>query len=332
MTTSNINSSRIKHTNATRYKIAQKVRGWRLKREYTLKDLADKTGIKYYTLLKYEQGVQGIPTEDLKRLADALSVNVGTLFPRRRILRKNFDKGKTQGTYNFTGKHTKTKVRELRKAIDTLTKFVRAEGKSNVKVVRIKMARNMVKAGFSVDIIYQATGLSADKYDNKWVKHQEEGREIKKWRIIRGYTQEDLAKKLGVDRSQIYDYERGNRTILSEMLWEIGRALSVYAEDLMHEPAEKDYYEDKGSKEENEPLTWARESKKIENQEPRDELEILVEFLSKRKQIYKKKIEKAEATKVANNLFILGISIDVIFQITGLSSEEIGSSLFSTSA
>lgn len=75
-----------------------------------------------------------------------------------------------------------------------------------------------------------------------------------------------------------------------------------------------------------------RECKKIENQEPRDELEILVEFLSKRKQIYKKKIEKAEATKVANNLFILGISIDVIFQITGLSSEEIGSSLFSTSA
>ncbi|MFP3027516.1 MAG: helix-turn-helix domain-containing protein, partial [Wolbachia sp.] len=52
-----MNNSRIKHINATRYKIAQKVRSWRLKRGYTLKALADKTGIKYYTLLKYEQGV-----------------------------------------------------------------------------------------------------------------------------------------------------------------------------------------------------------------------------------------------------------------------------------
>ncbi|WP_310732732.1 helix-turn-helix domain-containing protein [Wolbachia pipientis] len=195
MTASNINSSRIKHTNATRYKIAQKIRSWRLKRGYTLKDLADKTGTNYHTLRRYEQGIAGTPTKELKIIAKALSVNVGTLFPRRRVLRKNFDKGKTQGTYNFTGKHTKTKVRELRKAIDTLTKFIRAEGKSNVKAVRIKMARNMVKAGFSVDIIYRATGLSADKYDNKWVKHQEEGREIKKVEDNKGVYSRRFSKK-----------------------------------------------------------------------------------------------------------------------------------------
>ncbi|WP_319803678.1 helix-turn-helix domain-containing protein [Wolbachia endosymbiont (group A) of Volucella inflata] len=57
-----------------------------VKKKYTIKDLADKTGIKYYTLLKYEQGVQGIPTADLKRLADAFSIKAGTLFPRRKVL------------------------------------------------------------------------------------------------------------------------------------------------------------------------------------------------------------------------------------------------------
>ncbi|ONI58346.1 hypothetical protein N499_0018 [Wolbachia pipientis wVitA] len=35
-----------------RYKIAQKVRSWRLKRKYTLKDLVDKTSINYHTLLR----------------------------------------------------------------------------------------------------------------------------------------------------------------------------------------------------------------------------------------------------------------------------------------
>jgi len=45
-----------KHTTtiSLRYQIAQKVRSWRLKRKYTLKDLVDKTSINYHTLLSKE--------------------------------------------------------------------------------------------------------------------------------------------------------------------------------------------------------------------------------------------------------------------------------------
>ncbi|MCA4773741.1 hypothetical protein [Wolbachia endosymbiont of Mansonella perstans] len=56
------------------------------------------------------------------------------------------------------------------------------------------MAKNLLKAGFSVDIIYQATGLSADKYDDKEEKvhigsmRQNIGQKIRHWRTIRGYT------------------------------------------------------------------------------------------------------------------------------------------------
>ncbi len=72
-----------KHTTVSiRYQIAQKVRSWRLKRKYTIKDLAEKTGIKYYTLLRYEQGICGIPDEELQTIADALSVSLSDLLPR----------------------------------------------------------------------------------------------------------------------------------------------------------------------------------------------------------------------------------------------------------
>ncbi|MFP3030227.1 MAG: helix-turn-helix domain-containing protein [Wolbachia sp.] len=291
-----------------RYKIAQKVRSWRLKRKYTLKDLVDKTSINYHTLIRYEQGTCGIPTEKLKILAEALSIPVRNLFPRRKVLKESscFDKAKVQEMYNFiekTGGH---------KAIYALTKSVRAEEESNIKAARIRIAKNLVKAGFDTEIIYRATGLSIEEYADResiGCTSQNGGQEIKKWRIIRGYTQEELAKKLNIGPSQIHHYEQGSVTILSERLWEIARELSVDTEDLIKE------YKENDCEAENELLSLAREYKKIDNQESRDELNIWVEFLSQRKQIYKEKIDKIEGMKVANNLLKLGFSTDVISKI-----------------
>ncbi|WP_237350131.1 hypothetical protein [Wolbachia endosymbiont of Cylisticus convexus] len=63
--------------------------------------------------------------------------------------------------YNFiekTGGH---------KAIYALTKSVRAEEESNIKAARIRIAKNLVKAGFDTDIIYRATGLSIEEYADR---------------------------------------------------------------------------------------------------------------------------------------------------------------------
>ncbi|BET30763.1 hypothetical protein wCauBTS_13700 [Wolbachia pipientis] len=288
-----------------RYQIAQKVRSWRLKRKYTLKDLVDKTSINYHTLLRYEQGTCGIPIEKLRILADALSIPIRDLFPRRKVLKESscFDKAKTQEMYNFiekTGGH---------KAIYALTKSVRAEEESNIKAARIRIARNLVKAGFNTEVIYRATGLSIEEYADKERYEPNGGQEIKKWRIIRGYTQEELAKKLNVGPSQIHHYEQGSVTLLSERLWEIAKELSVNAEDLIKE------YKENDCEAENELLSLAREYRKIDNQESRDELDTWVEFLLQRKQIYKEKIYKTEEMKVANNLLKLGFSTDVISKI-----------------
>ncbi|WP_255563585.1 helix-turn-helix domain-containing protein [Wolbachia endosymbiont of Bemisia tabaci] len=134
----------------------------------------------------------------------------------------------------------------------------------------------------------------------------------KRSRSGRGYIQEELAKKLNVGPSQIHHYEQGSVTLLSEKLWEIARELSVNAEDLIKEYKKNDC---KDGEEENELLSLAREYRKIDNQESRDELNIWVEFLLQRKQIYKEKIDKIEGMKVANNLLKLGFSTDVISKI-----------------
>ena len=83
-------------------------------------------------------------------------------------------------------------------------------------------------------------------------------------------------------------------------------------EDLIKEYKENDC---KDGEAENELLGLAREYRKIDNQESRDELNIWVEFLLQRKQIYKEKIDKIEGMKVANNLLQLGFSTDVISKI-----------------
>ncbi|WP_265026765.1 MULTISPECIES: helix-turn-helix domain-containing protein [unclassified Wolbachia] len=136
---------------------------------------------------------------------------------------------------------------------------------------------------------------------------------MKKWRIIQGYTQEELAKELGIGGPQIHYYEQGS-TMFGERLWEIARKLSVNAEDLV---TEEECYEDKDGEGEKELLSWARELKKINTQESQDELGIWIEFLFQRRQIYEEKINKIEGIKVANNLIRMGVSIDVISQITG---------------
>ncbi|WP_458694761.1 WO male-killing family protein Wmk [Wolbachia endosymbiont (group B) of Ischnura elegans] len=233
---------------------------------------------------------------------------VGNLFPGRKVLKESscFEKAKTEEMYNFIEKYKKI---EGRKAIYALTKSVRAEEESNIKAARIRIARNLVKAGFDNDIIYRATGLSIEEYADKERYEPNRGQEIKKWRIIRGYTQEELAKKLNVGPSQIHHYEQGSVTLLSERLWEIARELLVDAEDLIKE------YKENDCEGESELLSLAREYRKIDNQESRDELNIWVEFLLQRKQIYKEKIYKTEEMKVANNLLQLGFSTDVISKI-----------------
>ncbi|WP_264735467.1 XRE family transcriptional regulator [Wolbachia endosymbiont (group A) of Rhinocyllus conicus] len=134
-----------------------------------------------------KQGTCGIPVEKLKIIAESLSIPIRNLLPRRKVLKESscFDEARSQEMYNFIEKYKKI---EGRKAIYALTKSIRTEEESNIKAARIRIARNLVKAGFDNDIIYRATGLSTKEYaDNREIRAKRRTRDKK--------VEEDIHKK-----------------------------------------------------------------------------------------------------------------------------------------
>ncbi|MCT8136398.1 helix-turn-helix transcriptional regulator [Anaerobacillus sp. CMMVII] len=58
------------------------------------------------------------------------------------------------------------------------------------------------------------------------------GRRIRAFRKLKGYTQEQLATKLGVSVSVLGEIERGNRIPSEELINQISLVLNVAKEDL----------------------------------------------------------------------------------------------------
>ncbi|WP_241654201.1 hypothetical protein [Wolbachia endosymbiont of Laodelphax striatellus] len=99
--------------------------------------------------------------------------------------------------YNFIERYKKTGGHKA------IYAFVRTEEESNIKAARIKIAKDLVKAGLDTEIIYRATGLSIEEYADKERYEPNRGQEIKKWKkAIR------KAKKLNVGPSQVHHYEQ----------------------------------------------------------------------------------------------------------------------------
>ncbi len=69
---------------------------------------------------------------------------------------------------------------------------------------KAEVAKNLLKAGISLDIILQTTGLSKDELE----KHNKTeivnfiayktGENMKDWRLARGRSQEDLGNEVGL--------------------------------------------------------------------------------------------------------------------------------------
>lgn len=58
------------------------------------------------------------------------------------------------------------------------------------------------------------------------------GRRIRAFRKLKGFTQENFAKRLGVSVSVLGEIERGNRVPREDFLLEIAEALNVSIEEL----------------------------------------------------------------------------------------------------
>ncbi len=294
-----------------RYQIAQKVRSWRLKRGYTQKDLAGKIGVTYQIVLQYEKGTRKISIEKLCAIAKALSINIADLIPVSNEKICLEDEG--EEILNLVRKYKKINDQELRKMFCLLTKFVQVSEKNSKKTERIKIAKGLVKGGVSVDIVAKTIGLSADECveEKGGSIYCQIGKKIKEWKLVREYTQKDLAEKMTTTRDEISNYEQGRVAIPLEKLYAIAETLSISITDLLIE--EDEIVED-------ELPDLIKEYKKIRSQELRY---ALIKSLFESIQICEEKIREEERIKIAKDLVKEGISVDIILQAVGISLNEI---------
>lgn len=295
------------------YEVGQRVRGCRLAKGYTQKELAEKIGVKYWVILHYEKGKRKISIKRLYSIAEVLSVSIMDLVPEHTIISDEKSYLEGEEVLDLVEKYEKVENQELRNVVYSLIKSAQASKESIRKVARIEVAKNLAEVGISAEIISQATGLAVNEYNNEEEKTDSIdysiGQRIKKLRLMRKYTQEDLANKIGTTPQKIHDYEQGKIAIPLERLYKITEALSVnIAVSLLGKIEEVE------AKDELRGLI--EEYKEIDDQELRNELYEMIKSLSQGMQIIEKKVKKEEKTEIASNLIRLEISIDIVSQAT----------------
>ncbi|WP_419198845.1 helix-turn-helix domain-containing protein [Wolbachia endosymbiont of Rhagoletis cingulata] len=150
-------------TDSTLYKVGKRIREQRLIREYAQEDLANKIGSTSKEIHNYERGYTDIPIEILDKIAKALSVNIKALFlepteyenedgkAENKLLRF-IDECKDQESRDIVG----AVVRSLSEGMKTSKEKVK-------KAEKIRVAKNLVKAGVAIDIILRTSGLSSEE-------------------------------------------------------------------------------------------------------------------------------------------------------------------------
>ncbi len=285
------------------YGIGQKIENCRLMRGHTQIGLAGQIGLTYQEVNSYENGYSAIPVEVLYIIAKALSATVTDLLPESVVVREYKDED--EEILYLTKIYENQK---LGKIVPSLVRFVHISEKINQEEARLEVAKNLVKEGVSVDIISQATGLSIYEYDNTEKEvctdsiYYRVGQRIREWRLIKRYTQKDLANKVGLTLKEIHEYEIGYTAISFDKLYQIAEGLSVNIKVLLPK-----------TNEDSELLNLLRKT---------EEQELVKKFLSRDMKNSKEKVKKTEKIKVAKNLVKAGVSTDVILRASGLTADE----------
>ncbi len=152
-------------TDSIYYKIGQRIKEWRLIRRNTQKDLADKVGLTAKEIHEYERGYTAIPFDKLYEIAEVLSVNIKAMLPKTR---KNEDGKEENRLLGFLSKYRKTEdqksVAILDGLVKSLSESMEIDKEKVKKAEKIKVAKDLVKAGIAIDIISRASGLSAKEF------------------------------------------------------------------------------------------------------------------------------------------------------------------------
>ncbi|WP_353286126.1 hypothetical protein [Wolbachia endosymbiont (group A) of Philanthus triangulum] len=318
-------------TKLTDYEVGKKLKHEREKKRYTQAGLGSKVGVLEKQMSRYERGENPISIIIFCMIVVELMIDMAKLLPESMAS----EKGEVEKTLNLVRECKKFRNQELCKIASALNKSIQVGEEEGKKAGKIKVAKNLLKAGISVDIILQTTGLSKDELE----KHNKTeivnfiayktGENMKDWRLARGRSQEDLGNEVGLTGGQIRRYEQGTHIMTIGKLCNAADKLSTHAQTLLlkiSELIEKGNVEIERSNEdregENGVLDLVREYNKIEDEEIRDKFYSLIMSVSKRIQIDKEKGKKIGRTEMAKNLLEVGIPTNVICQVTGLHNLE----------
>ncbi|WP_265017230.1 helix-turn-helix domain-containing protein [Wolbachia endosymbiont (group A) of Epistrophe grossularia] len=313
-------------TKLTDYEVGKKLKHEREKKRYTQAGLGSKVGVLEKQMSRYERGENPISIIIFCMIVVELMIDMAKLLPESTISEKIEGK-----TLNLVRECKKFRNQELCKMASALNKSIQMSEEEGKKAGKIKVAKNLLKAGISLDIILQTTGLSKDELE----KHNKTeivnfiayktGENMKDWRLARGRSQEDLGNEVGLTGGQIRRYEQGTHIMTIGKLCNTADELSTHAKTLLpkiSELIEKGNVEIERSNEdregENGVLDLVREYNKIDDQEIRDKFYSLIMSVSKRIQIDKEKGKKIGRTEMAKNLLEVGVPINVVHQATGL--------------
>ncbi|WP_353270951.1 helix-turn-helix domain-containing protein [Wolbachia endosymbiont (group A) of Hedychridium roseum] len=313
-------------TKFTDYEVGKKLKHEREKKRYTQAGLGSKVGVLEKQMSRYERGENPISIIIFCMIVVELMIDMAKLLPESTISEKIEGK-----TLNLVRECKKFRNQELCKMASALNKSIQMGEEEGKKAGKIKVAKNLLKAGISLDIILQTTGLSKDELE----KHNKTeivnfiayktGENMKDWRLARGRSQEDLGNEVGLTGGQIRRYEQGTHIMTIGKLCNTADELSTHAKTLLpkiSELIEKGNVEIERSNEdregENGVLDLVREYNKIDDQEIRDKFYSLIMSVSKRIQIDKEKGKKIGRTEMAKNLLEVGVPINVVHQATGL--------------
>jgi transcriptional regulator with XRE-family HTH domain len=108
------------------------------------------------------------------------------------------------------------------------------------------------------------------------------GKKIKQFRLIQGFTQNELAEKIGVSYQQIQKYENGTNHILVCRLYDLAKALSIDIINFFADMPVKieDPHIDSSDEGDKEMFMIAREYRKIKSKKSRDAIYSLMKSFS----------------------------------------------------
>ncbi|WP_353281161.1 helix-turn-helix domain-containing protein [Wolbachia endosymbiont (group A) of Andrena trimmerana] len=197
-------------TKLTDYEVGKKLKHEREKKRYTQAGLGSKVGVLEKQMSRYERGENPISIIIFCMIVVELMIDMAKLLPESTISEKIEGK-----TLNLVRECKKFRNQELCKMASALNKSIQMGEEEGKKAGKIKVAKNLLKAGISLDIILQTTGLSKDELE----KHNKTeivnfiayktGENMKDWRLARGRSQEDLGNEVGLTGGQIRRYEQG---------------------------------------------------------------------------------------------------------------------------